>query len=336
MIDPVLALSIFFGLVAIIVILLKVVKLPRLLKSRAMKEKTILEDILKQLYHVESSGGKAGINDISGALELKHPLVLALIEKASSSNLIHTRDGYLSLTKSGTEYALKVIRIHRLWEKYLSEKTGISKIDWHPSAEEMEHKLSPQQVESIDSELGNPRFDPHGDPIPTEKGDIGPVSWQPLPAFTINTPARIVHIEDEPDVIYRKIIDKKLHVGAQIKVIEATDQMVRIYSEGNEYSFTPIVAANISVEEMRQEEIFDEDSLRLSELGQGEKGEILGISSECRGTNRRRLLDLGFIRGTEIVPEFNSPMNNPRAYLVRNTLIALRNNQADYILITKS
>ncbi len=336
MADPIVALSIFFGLILILVVLLKVVKLPRLLRSKALKDKTIMEDILKQLYHVESNGGNAGINDISGALELKRKKVLGLIEKATTLNLITSREGYLSLTKAGKEYALKIIRIHRLWEKYLSEKTGISKLDWHPSAEEMEHKLSPEQVETIDSELGNPRFDPHGDPIPTEQGDIGLVNWRPLPSLHTGTTAKIVHIEDEPDVIYRQIIDKKLNIGAQIKVLESNEQVVRIFSEGNEYNFTPIVAANISVAEMRQKELFDERSQRLSELQDGEKGKIIGISSECRGANRRRLLDLGFIRGTEIIPEFYSPMKDPRAYLVRNTLIALRNNQADHILVLKS
>jgi len=334
--DPFIALSIFFGLILVGYLLVKVFNLPQFQRTRANRDRTIIEDILKQLYHVESSGRIAGINDMAGALKLKHEKIIGLIEKATALNLITSGDGNLSLTDSGTEYALKIVRIHRLWEKYLSEKTGINKLDWHTSAEKMEHKLSPEQVASIDLELGNPRFDPHGDPIPTEQGDIGNVNWKPLSAFNTDTPGQIVHIEDEPQIIYRQIIEKKLHIGSQIKVLESNDHVIRIYSEGKEYTFTPIVAANISVAELSKQEVFDERSQRLSELKEGEKGNVLGISSECRGANRRRLHDLGFIRGTEIIPEFDSPMKNPRAYLVRNTLIALRNNQADHILVLKT
>jgi len=67
----------------------------------------------------------------------------------------------------------------------------------------------------------------------------------------------------------------------------------------------------------------------------GEKAKIIGISSEYRGAGRRRLLDLGFVPGTTVLPNFSSPMNNPKAYLIRDTVIALRNEQADLVLVKK-
>ena len=74
---------------------------------------------------------------------------------------------------------------------------------------------------------------------------------------------------------------------------------------------------------------------RLSELTYGEEAEILGISDNCKGEIRRRLLDLGFVRGTRITVQNISPLSNPVAYSLRNTLIALRNEQAELILIKK-
>jgi DtxR family Mn-dependent transcriptional regulator len=304
-------------------------------KASSKKEKTLIEDILKQLYHVEYSGKKAGFNDMAGALKMKDEKLLMLIEKATALNLINFEKEILHLTPDGRYYALRIIRVHRLWEKYLSEKTGIDKLEWHHSAEKMEHNLTAEEVDSIDRELGSPRFDPHGDPIPTAQGEIANVVWKPLSAFPERVPARIVHIEDEPEVIYKQIIAKKLFIGSQLQVLSSLDTLVTIYSEGKEYSFTPIVAANISVVELNRQEVFEENSQRLSELAEGEPAKVLGISSECRGANRRRLLDLGFIPGTEIVPEFSSPMKDPKAYLVRNTLIALRDDQAELILIEK-
>ncbi len=76
--------------------------------------------------------------------------------------------------------------------------------------------------------------------------------------------------------------------------------------------------------------------MRLSSLKEGEKAIIVGISKESRGENRRRLLDLGFVKGTQIRIDLISPLKNPTAYLVKGTSIALRKDQASKILIKKN
>ena len=86
---------------------------------------------------------------------------------------------------------------------------------------------------------------------------------------------------------------------------------------------------------MKKDVVEDEDTVRLSGLQEGEVAKIVGMSKECRGENRRRLLDLGFVKGTEIKIDLNSPMKNPVAYAVKGTSIALRKDQASKILITK-
>ncbi len=294
-----------------------------------------IEDILKQLYHVEAGGKSAGIIDLSGALRISDKKMLSLIEEMVSMDLIQTKNEKILLTDMGRDYALRIIRVHRLWEKYLSEKTGISKIEWHDRAEQKEHQLTQEQTETLYEQLGRPRFDPHGDPIPTEQGHVIEVKSVPLTGLKNGAVARIKHIEDEPEVVYKQIVAKKLHIGSQLRVIESDDKQVKFYSEGEEYTLPSIVACNISVLELSEEEIFEDSKVRLSSLNEGEKARILGISSECRGAARRRLMDLGFIKGTEIETEFNGPNKNPKAYKLRNTLIALRNDQADLILIEK-
>lgn len=75
--------------------------------------------------------------------------------------------------------------------------------------------------------------------------------------------------------------------------------------------------------------------ITLSDLKYGEIALILGISDECKGEPRRRLLDLGFVRGTKIIVRNVSPLGNPVAYSLRETLIALRKDQSDLIMIEK-
>ncbi len=333
--DPKIALLVFFGIVIIILVLVRTGILSRNFTNRKDTKRTEVEDILKQLYHVEYSGRKATLNGMSGALKMNYGKLVDLIEYMASLEFIKVDNNLIELTPAGSDYALKIIRTHRLWEKYLSEKTGIHKSEWHQRAEIMEHSLSADEAEELYKQLGSPRFDPHGDPIPLKSGEILDTIGKALSGAKPKTLARITHIEDEPEVIYKQIIDKKLHIGQQIKILDGDDNVVKFQSEGQQYELSTIIASNIGITALNEEEEFEELKVRLSSLDEGEKATIVGISRECRGASRRRLLDLGFIKGTTIENELNGPLQEPKAYLIKNTLIALRNDQADLILIEK-
>ena len=72
-------------------------------------------------------------------------------------------------------------------------------------------------------------------------------------------------------------------------------------------------------------------SKKITSLNAGQKGIIKGISNLCHGAERRRLLDLGFVPGSEIEMIIKSAFNDPVAYKIKNTVIALRNSQAQQI-----
>jgi DtxR family Mn-dependent transcriptional regulator len=332
--DPYLALGIFLGMILMILGFTRLKK-SDLFVSREDRMRTLVEDILKQLYHVEYSGHTASLNGLSGALGLKHRMLLDVVNEMVERRLIKVENDRLKLTDDGRDYALKIIRVHRLWEKYLSEKTGIDKSEWHNRAERMEHRLSTPQTEALSDELGNPRYDPHGDPIPTQTGEMIDTDWMPLPSFPAGSVLRIIHLEDEPESIYNKILKMGLKRGQICEVLENNDDMVKFLSEGLTYEISPVIGSNINVEELTDMEVQESHGVRLSSLKSGEKARILGLSSECRGVNRRRLLDLGFIKDSMVEIGLPGPLREPQAYLIRNTMIALRNDQADLILIEK-
>jgi DtxR family Mn-dependent transcriptional regulator len=199
----------------------------------------------------------------------------------------------------------------------------------------MEHLLSHEETNVLADQLGNPMFDPHGDPIPNTSGMFREIEGEPLSSLSVNSIGRIVHIEDEPEVIYKQIVAENIHIGSIVRIEEKSNERIVFYAEGEEFVLAPIVAANITVAELKREPVEEEGSVRLSSLKEGEIGKIVGMSKECRGENRRRLLDLGFVRGTTIRIDLNSPMKNPVAYSVKGTSIALRNDQASKILIHK-
>jgi len=327
---------IFLGLIAVVWISLKLMLANNLLVSKKKKNKNLTEDILKQLYHVEQSKRTATLSDLSGALKVRKTIILPIIESATESGLLQSTDEVLNLSPAGREYALRVVRVHRLWEKYLAERTGHKPSDWHYLAEKMEHQLDDIDTAKLSSSLGNPMFDPHGDPIPTESGEVNDVIWMPLPSYPLNQPGKIVHIEDEPGVIYQQILAKRILIGSHLIIKISNNTEVVFECEGVEHRLSSIVAANINIAPLTNEEVFEENAVRLSALSEGELAEVIGLSQECRGANRRRLLDLGILPGTAIEVDLNSPLRDPVAYRVRNTSIALRNNLADLILINKS
>jgi DtxR family Mn-dependent transcriptional regulator len=229
-----------------------------------------------------------------------------------------------------------MVRAHRLWEKFLAEKTGYAEADWHHIAEKMEHELSHDDTEKLAEKLGFPQFDPHGDPIPTTSGRIAPIPGDTLSDLEVNTIGRITHIKDKPDVVYRQILAENIHIGSLIRVVEKDAERIVFHSEGEAFVLAPIVASNITVNVLKKEISFEEDVVRLSSLNSNEKATIVGISREIRGEARRRLLDLGFVKGADVALELENPLGDPKAFLIKGTNIALRHNQASKILIKKA
>jgi DtxR family Mn-dependent transcriptional regulator len=336
--NPTVALLIFFAFSALVYLFFRPGKgwVWVISNNLRINEKVVIEDILKQLYHNENSGKEQNVNSLTGILKFNNNLIVKVIEKMALNDLIEIDGDVLRLTSSGRDYALRIVRVHRLWEKYLAEKTGFDKLEWHERAELKEHELDYEATNLLARELGNPMYDPHGDPIPTKSGEIKNLDGDFLSTIPVNSVGRIVHIEDEPDVIYRQILAEKIYIGSQIRVVENNKHRIVFYSEGEEFVLAPIVAANITVDVFKRDVVIEENMIRLSSLQENEKAHIIGISKESRGDSRRRLLDLGFVKGTEISVDLLSPMKNPTAYSVKGTSIALRKDQASKILIKKA
>ncbi len=298
------------------------------------RERIILEDILKHLYHTKKGEGILDIKNLVKQIPFQEKRILEILIKMEDRKLVYILEQKIRLSKKGEEYAVRIVRAHRLWEQYLAEKTGYDKRKWHKLAEKEEHNLTEEHLEQLSKELNRPLFDPHGSPIPYDRDNILKLKGKSLSSFAQGTVGRIVEIEDEPAYIYQKILEENIHLGAQVKILETDTKNIRFFSEGKEYNLPTIIANALTMIPLAEEEIFEQLD-RLSSLKMGEKAVIKGISRECRGENRRRLLDLGFVKGTEITISSYSPLKDPIAYNVRNTLIALREEQSQYILIQK-
>lgn len=300
--------------------------------SRA-SERVRTEDALKHLFDCEYQRRPGTLQSVAGALHVSASKATELLERMAQLGLVTSSEGSFRLTGDGRRYALRVVRIHRLWERYLSEETGLEPEKWHREAELLEHKTSPAEAEELSARLGHPRFDPHGDPIPTAGGEIAPPRGRPLTDLPVDDLAEIVHIEDEPSEIYSQLVAEGLHPGMRVRVLSSTPRRIAFEADAEEHVLAPVLAANLFVQRLEDDQEMAGPFERLSSLEPGEEGVVAGFTAMCHGPERRRLLDLGLIPGTVVRAEIRSPGGDPTGYRIRGAVIALRREQADQIQI---
>jgi len=335
MTDPLITLLIGSGIILLGVVTFFPQKglVARMKRSKTFSKRVLIEDALKHLYNCEYNGIGCSLNSVAGKLAISEDEATELITKLENMGMLSTHLDTLQLSSEGRSYALRIIRIHRLWEKYLADETGLNELEWHHSAEEFEHKLTPSDADALAAQIGNPVFDPHGDPIPSTEGNLPDKKGKPLTDLQFGEFASIIHIEDEPDAIYQQLVAEGLYPGMQVRMLESTKERVRFTANGEECLLAPLFAKNITVSSIKFEKVVEGKFKSLSSLKTGEKGTVLGISKALRGQQRRRLMDLGVVPGTEIVAEMKSVSGDPTAYRIKGASIALRKILSDRIYL---
>ncbi|MGB5873050.1 MAG: metal-dependent transcriptional regulator [Bacteroidota bacterium] len=295
--------------------------------------RVLAEDALKHVYDCEYKNVHSSLQSIAGALAISPDKAIRLVSRLEGMGLVSSRANALTLTADGRSYALRIIRVHRLLEHYLADETGLHETEWHKEAERQEHRLAPGEVDALAARMGNPGFDPHGDPIPTANGDLPTPIGIPLTDLEGGGIGTIVHIEDEPPTVYAQLVAQGLYPGMQIRMVESIRDRIRFAANEEERILAPLLARNITIRRIPVEEKLEGPHKTLASVKAGEAAVVVGISKACRGQQRRRLMDLGIIPGTKIAAEMQSVGGDPTAYRVRGALVALRKLQAKHIFV---
>ena len=176
MVDPATALLIFCGLCTVLAGLLWPTRglVPRWLRMSQLGERVRLEDALKHVLTCRQAGQGCSVDSVAGRLGLSPARATALLSSLARMGLIRMEPDGPALTREGSRSAVSLVRTHRLWERYLADRTGVPAAEWHEQAERMEHTLSPEQTDALEVRLGHPNWDPHGDPIPDASGELPP------------------------------------------------------------------------------------------------------------------------------------------------------------------
>ncbi len=186
-----------------------------------MIQTTSEENYLKTIFHHTGIGNQSvTTNDIAATLGTKAASVTEMLKKLAAQKLIrYKKYNGVTLTDSGKQQALLIIRKHRLWEYFLVEKLKFSWDEIHEVAEQLEHIQSDALVERLDSFLENPKFDPHGDPIPDKKGIIINTDSQKLIDLSEKKEAIVNLVSDQPELL-RHLSKIGISLGSKLKVLE--------------------------------------------------------------------------------------------------------------------
>jgi DtxR family Mn-dependent transcriptional regulator len=185
---------------------------------------TAEQDYLKQIYLLQEDSGRATTQMLADRLGVKPPSVTAMIKRLAEDEngplVRHTPYHGVELTEQGIAVAVEMLRHHRLIELFLSELLGVPWDRVHEEADRLEHVLSEDLEERIAVKLGDPHFDPHGDPIPTREGVMPARRLWRLTELRPGAPAMIARMEQQEQPVLQYLASLGLVKNARVTLVD--------------------------------------------------------------------------------------------------------------------
>jgi len=208
------------------------------------------ENYLKAIYHLQEDGGTVSTNAVAERLQTKAASVTDMMKKLSTKGLLNYTPYYgFSLSNEGRRTAIFIIRRHRLWEFFLSQKLGFSWEEVHQLAEELEHVSSKKLIDRLDEYLGFPSYDPHGDPIPDSKGKMAARNNLPLVELPKNKQAEVCQVTNQSAEMLELLKHKNIGIGTRLEVKKhfPFDQSLELKIKTKTVTISEQLAKNIFV-----------------------------------------------------------------------------------------
>lgn len=211
------------------------------------------ENYLKAIYSLsQKSSEKVSLTAIAEVLGNNPVSVIDMLRKLGAKKLIsYNKKKGATLTEKGQKTAIAIVRRHRLWEAFLSEKLGYGWEAVHDIAEQLEHVQDKELADRLDKFLGHPEFDPHGDPIPKANGRIANTSKTHLSEIAVGKNCRVVAVKDTSTEFLQYLKKLSINIGTRLRINEkiAFDDSVVIQIEkGKHTTISKKFAQSILVE----------------------------------------------------------------------------------------
>jgi len=180
-----------------------------------------VEDYLKTICQLAEGSETVATTGIAERLGVAPPSVTGMIKRMAESGLVeHVPYRGVRLTAEGRRAALAVMRRHRILETYLITKLGYDWSNVHEEAERLEHASSVELVERMAFALGQPKYDPHGAPIPTVDGEIERPAYVPLSDVEVGAKVALRQVGDEDSERLRYLKSQGLVPSVEVTVLD--------------------------------------------------------------------------------------------------------------------
>jgi len=209
------------------------------------------ENYLKTIFSVYmQTQSNVSTNEIANLLDTSPASVTEMIKKLQEKNLvIYEKYNGVMLSDDGKNKAISIIRKHRLWETFLVRKLDFSWSEVHDVAEQLEHIKSEKLIDKLDQLLNFPKFDPHGDPIPSKKGIFKFQERISIFEMGINEEGIIMGVSLDNRDFLDHLTKLKISIGTKVKVIEQIkfDQSMKIEFDSKIEHVSKEIAENILI-----------------------------------------------------------------------------------------
>ncbi len=193
-------------------------------KGRAVDVETTeaIEDYVKAIYSLQHGGEEAVTTSaLADRLGVTPGSASGMVKKLAALGLVdHVPYRGVILTALGRKLALEILRHHRLLELYLTEAFGMPWDQVHAEAEKLEHVLSEELEDLIATKLGDPRVDPHGDPIPGRDGSIDEPDTLSLSDLATGDRAVFLRVSDSDPDMLRYLAERDIRPGQHLEVVD--------------------------------------------------------------------------------------------------------------------
>ncbi len=195
------------------------------------------ENYIKAIFQLQVKDGMVSTNEVAAVLQTSAASVTDMLKKLKTKKLlVYEKYKGFKLNNEGRKLAIMVIRKHRLWETFLVNILHFNWDEVHEIAEQLEHIQSQQLIDHLDDFLGNPAFDPHGDPIPDASGKMPYQSQLNLNQFPLQIAGEVSAVGSQSPDILSLLEHKKITIGARLKILQRFkfDNSFEIYIDDRE------------------------------------------------------------------------------------------------------
>lgn len=286
-----------------------------------------MEDALKAAYALQNEGNAWHNVELARSLGFPDALAENMAQALIASGWAEESEpGSMRLTETGEARAVELIRAHRLWERYLVDREGMSLDAVHTEADRREHEVTAEELEELDAELGYPAWDPHGHAIPASGSRVpSPAGRSLLEVAIPGNRLRIVRLDDEPVALLTQLVALGLKPGIEVEVSTLESSLLRLRLGGNVIPLSYDAASHVFAVPAPARPV------PMGELAVGSRAQVVELTGS--GKLQRRMLSMGFVPGAEVTVIREAPLGDPLQYRVKKANVALRRDEANTLLV---